>query len=150
MIHDGETYALQCGNGMQRVAWVARVSAQRLGLGGIWCTPDKEVGRPKEYIPGRVFYPDGDEIDSEATIASLVETAPTNDDADLTLVGLENPIAFQFSFSSISQCCAFSDDNIRWSSFSKSLHTHCLLWLRKEAKTLSFRPRTAKQPSVIW
>lgn len=86
VIHEGETYVLQCGTGMQRVAWVARVAAQRLGMGGVWCPLGKEVGRPKEYIPGRVFYPDGDEMDTEATIASLVE-GTAKDDADFTLVG---------------------------------------------------------------
>jgi len=56
------------------VAWIARVAAQRFGSGGVWCPSDKEVGRPKEYIPGRVFsHPDGEEIDGEATIVSLQE-----------------------------------------------------------------------------
>lgn len=47
-----------------QVAWVARVAAQRLGSGGCWCPIDGEVGKPREYIPGRVFYPDGDEMDT--------------------------------------------------------------------------------------
>jgi hypothetical protein len=103
---------------MQRVAWVARVAAQRLGLGGIWCTPDKEVGRPKEYVPGRVFYPDGDEIDAEATIASLVEAMSPNDEADLTLVG-EIPGLFHIL---LFWFCATSDCSHRWSSSVKSHH----------------------------
>uniref|UniRef100_A0A7S0Z2A6 Uncharacterized protein n=1 Tax=Hemiselmis tepida TaxID=464990 RepID=A0A7S0Z2A6_9CRYP len=86
VVHEGETYVLQCGTGMQRVAWVARVAAQRLGSEGVWCPSDGEVGKPKEFIPGRVFYPDGDEMDTEATIASLVDAAGNKDDADLTLV----------------------------------------------------------------
>ena len=72
---DGEQFDLQCGNGMQRVAWVSRVAAQRLSSGGIWCAPEHEVGRPKEFIPGKVFLlPNEEEIDQEATIISLLES----------------------------------------------------------------------------
>ena len=72
--HEGECHTLQCGSGQQRVAWIARVAAQRFGSGGVWCPADKVVGRPKEYIPGRVFsYPHGEELDGEATISSLHE-----------------------------------------------------------------------------
>jgi hypothetical protein len=74
VIHDGDTFPLQCGSGLQRVSWIGRVAAQRLGSGGIWCPPEKEIGRPKEFIPGRIYvYPGDDELDTEATIASLVE-----------------------------------------------------------------------------
>ena len=74
VFHDGDTFPLQCGSGMQRVSWIGRVAAQRLGSGGAWCPPDKEVGRPKEFIPGRIFaHPSNEELDSEATIASLLE-----------------------------------------------------------------------------
>ena len=79
--YEGEQFSLQCGTGMQRVAWVARVAAQRLGSGGIWCAPEHEVQRPKEFIPGRVFlYPKDYEIDQEATILSLLETEVQEDE----------------------------------------------------------------------
>jgi hypothetical protein len=75
VFYDGQQFPLQCGSGMQRVAWIARVAAQRLGSGGIWCAPEQEVGRPREYIPGKVFsYPTEEELDQEATIISLFES----------------------------------------------------------------------------
>lgn len=134
VVHEGDTYTLQCGNGMQRVAWVARIAAQRLGLGGIWCTADKEVGRPKEYVPGRVFYPDGDEIDAEATLASLVEAMPNGDDTDLTLVR-EHQVSF-VAVDFLACCGTASDYRSRLQSCEKNLLIRCLHWLRKEVKTL--------------
>jgi len=73
--YEGESFYLQCGSGMQRVAWIARVASTRLGSGGIWCAPEHEVSRPKEFIPGKVFsFPKEEELDQEATIVSLLET----------------------------------------------------------------------------
>lgn len=72
--YDGKAYPLECGSGMQRVAWIARVAAQRLGAGGIWRTSVNEVGRLKVPVPGKVFsYPNEEELDQEATIVSLLE-----------------------------------------------------------------------------
>lgn len=77
----GESFLLQCGPGMQRVAWIARVAAQRLGSGGVWCAPEHKVGRPLEFIPGKVFsHPNDEELDQEATIVSLLEAE--NNDAE--------------------------------------------------------------------
>mmetsp|Transcript_44615 Transcript_44615/g.140808 ORF Transcript_44615/g.140808 Transcript_44615/m.140808 type:complete len:450 (-) Transcript_44615:779-2128(-) len=85
--YDGESYNLQCGTGMQRVAWIARVAAQRFGAAGIWCSPGKEVQRPKEFIPGRVFlYPSEQELDPEATILSLVEGEPESEEVVISVL----------------------------------------------------------------
>ena len=83
----GESFLLQCGPGMQRVAWIARVAAQRLGSGGVWCAPEHKVGRPLEFIPGKVFsHPNDEELDQEATIVSLLEAE--NNDAEEELLVL--------------------------------------------------------------
>jgi hypothetical protein len=62
---------LECGAGAQRLAWVARVAAQRFGSEGLWCSPHEQVGRPKEYIPGRIFLDSGQEVDPDSTLSSL-------------------------------------------------------------------------------
>lgn len=43
---------------------------------GAWCTqPQDKVGRPKEYIPGRIFlYDSNTEVDPDSTIATLVQS----------------------------------------------------------------------------
>ena len=64
---------LECGPGTQRLAWVARVAAQRFGAGGAWCADgESKVGRPKEFIPGRIFLHDsGQEIDPDSVLVSV-------------------------------------------------------------------------------
>ena len=82
--YEGECFHLQCGSGMQRVAWIGRVAAQRLGCAGIWCAKEHKVGRPLEFIPGRVFsYPDEQELDQEATIVSLLDQLEVAEDEEL-------------------------------------------------------------------
>jgi len=82
--YEGECFHLQCGSGLQRVAWIGRVAAQRLGSGGIWCAPQHEVGRPREFIPGKVYsYPKEEELDLEATIISLFEQLDLAEDEEL-------------------------------------------------------------------
>jgi hypothetical protein len=82
--YEGDCFHLQCGPGMQRVAWIARVAAQRLGTGGMWCAPELKVGRPVEFIPGKVFsHPKDEELDQEATIVSLLEAENNEPEEEL-------------------------------------------------------------------
>lgn len=82
--YEGECFHLQCGSGMQRVAWIGRVAAQRLGSAGIWCAKEHKVARPLEFIPGRVFsYPEEQELDQEATIISLLDQLEVAEDEEL-------------------------------------------------------------------
>ena len=54
---------------------------------GAWCTqPEEQVGRPKEYIPGRIFLKDSDkEVDPDSTISSLVLQTSGDDDSPVPL-----------------------------------------------------------------
>jgi len=91
--YEGEFFFLQCGNGNQRLSWVARVAAQRFAAGGLWCSTDKEVGRPKEYVPGRIFsYPENEILDEELTIVKLAENLEhPDDDLSFTVELLNKP-----------------------------------------------------------
>ena len=49
------------------------MAAQRFGAGGAWCADgESKVGRPKEFIPGRIFLHDsGQEIDPDSVLVSV-------------------------------------------------------------------------------
>jgi hypothetical protein len=82
VLHQEQQYVVSCGDGQQKIRWLARVVAQRFSTDGIWCAP-KETAIPTVFAPGRVTSPSDDdprrweELDYDAVIDAVLNDGGT-------------------------------------------------------------------------